>query len=89
MGELDAAAPNFDEALRFARQTGHTKGEAVCLANLGWIALYRGDAAATTRLAQESLRFCCQLGERELMAECLELLAVAGSHTGRPGVLPG
>lgn len=92
VGEREAAALRFDEAYVLARQSGHTKGVAVSLANLGWIALYRKEAARTVALAKESLRLCCQLGEREIMAECLELLAVAAIDTGdtwRSAVLSG
>jgi predicted ATPase/DNA-binding XRE family transcriptional regulator len=91
-GQRDVAAPLFDEACALARQAGHTKGVAVSLANLAWIALYRGDMPGTVAPAQESLRLCCQLGEREVLAECLEILAIAADHGGaarRAAVLSG
>ncbi len=53
---------------------------AVSLANLGWANLYQGNADRASALARQSLRLCCQLGEREMMAECLELLSSAELH---------
>lgn len=67
----------FEEAHELAKSIGHTKGVAVSLANLAWIALRRGDWARSINLAQDSLRLCHLLGEREVMAECLEILAFA------------
>lgn len=84
MEERDAAGPCFIEAYELAQRMGHTHGVAVSLANLGWIALYEGDNARAVSLAQESLRLCHMLGEREVLAECLEMLAVALAKAGEP-----
>ncbi len=82
LGDPAAAAPLFEEAGLLARQMEHTKGVAVSLINLGWIALYERNASHTLTLAEEGLRLCCQLGERELMAECIGLLALATLYGG-------
>jgi hypothetical protein len=83
MGQNTAAGPLFDEAYGCAQRVGHTRGIAVSLANLAWIAHYQGDTRQTAGLAQQSLRLCCQLGESELEAECLELLAIAAVAKGQ------
>lgn len=82
LGEVEVAAGHFDEAHRIVEDMGHTKGRTVTLANLGWIALQRGEVARSITLAQESLRLCYLLGEREVFAECLEILASAAVHGG-------
>jgi non-specific serine/threonine protein kinase len=55
---------------------------AVSLANLSWTALYQADLKQTHTLAQESLRLCCLLGEQEVLAECLDVLAVVALRKG-------
>lgn len=74
--ERDKAEALFSEAHKIARQAGHTKGVAVSLANLGWSALERDDLAPALTFTTESLRLCHLLGERDVLAECLEALTV-------------
>ena len=52
------------------------------MVNLGRIALAEGDAARATALAQDSVRLCHLLGERELLLEGLELLMAAAVGEG-------
>lgn len=78
----DQAAAHFDEAFQLAQGMGHSKGIAVSLANLGWIALHRREASRAIALAQHSLRVCYSLGERELVAECLDIQARAAAIEG-------
>lgn len=75
LGAWDTAALLFDQGHELAQQAGHLKGIAVAQANLGWIALHQGDPTRAARLARESLQQCHLLGEREVLAECLEILA--------------
>jgi predicted ATPase/DNA-binding XRE family transcriptional regulator len=82
LGDPLAAAPLFDEALTLAQQLQHTKGVAVSLINLGWIAHFAGVPQRARAMAHRGLHLCCRLDERELMTECLELLAVATSVNG-------
>lgn len=82
IGEYTAATPLFEEAYVLAQQMQHTKGIAVSLTNLGWVAHYTGSPMRTQPLAQAALRLCCRLDERELMAECLDLLAIATVANG-------
>ncbi|MCU0487660.1 MAG: tetratricopeptide repeat protein [Anaerolineales bacterium] len=82
IGEVAIAGERFAEAVGLARRTGHTKGVAVSLANLGWIALEQDDLPAALTQATESLRLCHLLGEREVLAECLEILVVAAARQG-------
>lgn len=83
IGERGEAAFLFSEAHELSRQLGHTKGVAVSLANLGWIAVFRSDLGQAAAHASESLRLCCSLGEREVLAECLEVLAITAAREGR------
>jgi predicted ATPase/DNA-binding XRE family transcriptional regulator len=82
IGECTAATPLFEEAHLLAQQMQHTKGIAVSLTNLGWVAHYTGNPARAQTLAKAGLRLCCQLDERELIVECLELLAIATVANG-------
>lgn len=75
LGRRAEAAPFFHEAFALARQLGHTRGEAISLVNLGWLALYAGEMAEANRLVRESLCLCYLMGEREMLAEGLEILA--------------
>jgi predicted ATPase len=75
-GEPVFAERNFNEAYELARDIGHTKGIAVSQVNLGWIAHYQEAYTQARTLATESLRLCRLLGEKEVMAECLEILAI-------------
>jgi predicted ATPase/transcriptional regulator with XRE-family HTH domain len=85
VGAWDAAAALFDEAYGLSQQAGHVKGIAVSLANLGWVALHQRDIARAASLARHSLRVCHLLGEREVLAECLEILAAAAATEGDAG----
>lgn len=84
IGAYTDAAPLFEEARRLAQQMHHVRGIAVSLINLGWVEHYMGVPTRTMRLAQSGLRLCCRLGERELMAECVELLALATLECDKP-----
>jgi predicted ATPase/transcriptional regulator with XRE-family HTH domain len=85
VGAWDAAAGLFDEAYALAQHAGHVKGVAVSLANQGWVALHQREVARAASLARHSLRVCHLLGEREVLAECLEILAAAASLAGDAG----
>jgi hypothetical protein len=82
VGAWDAAAGLFGEAHELAERAGHVKGVAVSQANLGWIALHRGEMAQAATLARDSLHLCHLLGEREVLAECMEILAATSSAEG-------
>lgn len=81
-GEMALAGELFDEAYSIAWRTGHVKGIAVSLANQSWISLYQDDLRHTAALASESLSLSVQLGEREIIAECLEVLTVLAVRGG-------
>jgi predicted ATPase/transcriptional regulator with XRE-family HTH domain len=92
IGECATATPYFEEAHLLAQRMQHIKGIAVALTNLGWVAFYTGNLARAQALAKAGLRLCCPLNERELMAECLELLAIATVANGdanRAAILSG
>jgi non-specific serine/threonine protein kinase len=79
VGQWEVAATLFEEARAVAGRAGHVKGIAVSLVNLGWIALHAGDTGRAAALSRDSVRLCHLLGEREVLAECLEILADAAA----------
>lgn len=81
-GEYDKATKLFFEAHKIAQKIGHVKGIAVSLTNLGWTALERDDLGSASACTMESLRLCHLLGEREVLAECLEILLVIAVKEG-------
>lgn len=81
-GEQLLAQALFGEALELAKLKGHTRGIAVSLANLAWVILSRGDNMRAIELAEESLLLCYELGERQVLAECLEILVVVAVRDG-------
>lgn len=85
VGAWDAAAALFGEAHELAQAAGHVQGVAVSQANLGWIALHQGQPAQAAALARNSLHMCHLLGEREVLAECIEILAAAAMAEGDGG----
>jgi predicted ATPase len=82
-GEQEQAAELFVDAYERAQQIQHIKGIAVSQINLAWIALERSDLAQAAAQAQASLRLCCSLREREVLAECLDALVVAAAKAGQ------
>lgn len=85
MGHLAAADHLFDEALGLARSVEHTHGIAVSLVNLGWIALYEERLEVSAGLVRDGVLLCHVLGEREVLAEGLEVLAMARACAGDLG----
>lgn len=85
MGAWRAAAALFNEAYALAQRAGHVKGVAVSLVNQGWVTLHQGNMARAACLARHSLCICHLLGEREVLAECLEMLAAAAAAEGESG----
>jgi tetratricopeptide (TPR) repeat protein len=64
-----------EEALRYRRIAGDTRGEAETLGNLGALAQLRGNLAEARRLYQESLTLRRRLGDRHGIAVILNNLA--------------
>jgi len=82
MGKHQEAAELFAGAAKLALEIGNTRGIAVSLVNLGWISLAQNKPVTAKTQATESLNLCHLLGERELLAECLELLVVIAEKDG-------
>ncbi len=90
LGKWGLAGEYFEEALALARQLRHTRGVAISLLNLSWIALQDGRVGQAARLGQAGLRLSHLLGERELAAEGLEIAAateLAGGELHRAAIL--
>lgn len=84
-GQCELAASFFTDAHTYAGLAGHSKGIAVSLTNLGWIALHQSDLPRAVRAATQSLLLCYQLKEPEVLAENLEMLAIAAARQGHAG----
>ena len=82
-GSAEAAAL-FQQAFEIAQRVGHTEGVAISLVNLGWIALAEETPDRASRLAMDALRLCHLLEEREVLAECMELLGAISQRSGDP-----
>ncbi len=85
LGKRDGAEALFAEASDMAESIGHIKGKAVSLTNLGWIKLCESNPLNAITLASESVRLCQLLGEREVLAENLDILAAAAMIEGDAG----
>ncbi len=83
-GRLDAAEAHLRRWLDWCRQLDGDVGEALILAELGFVAEQRGDAAGALALHQEGYAVAKTTGDPRSMALALEglagALAVAGRH---------
>jgi tetratricopeptide (TPR) repeat protein len=81
-GDVDGGWRLNEEALRYRRIAGDTRGEAETLGNLGALAQLRGDLAEARRLYQESLTLRRRLGDRHGIALILNNLAELAEMEG-------
>ncbi|GHF18764.1 hypothetical protein GCM10017786_60650 [Amycolatopsis deserti] len=83
-GRVEAAAAEFEEALRVYRELGDDVFAARVLNHLAHTALARGDLSGADRLARQALAGAVEQGERQGMAEGLETLAALAARRDRP-----
>ncbi|MFF8653463.1 AfsR/SARP family transcriptional regulator [Streptomyces huasconensis] len=86
-GDLDAAERLLTPWLDFNRRFGVVSGTALVLAQLGYVAEQRGDAARAERLHRESLAAARAGGDNRAVALALEGLAGARSLAADPAAL--
>ncbi|GAA3987949.1 BTAD domain-containing putative transcriptional regulator [Allokutzneria multivorans] len=77
-GKLDVAEAHIHSMLDWQRDADHAPGDALLLAELGFIAEARGDAARALRLHQESLAAAEKTGDPRAVALATE--GLAGAH---------
>ncbi|RSM82499.1 AfsR/SARP family transcriptional regulator [Kibdelosporangium aridum] len=83
-GKLDIAETLFQNVLDWHRQADYTPGDALILAELGFIAELRGDARKAMDLHQKSLAEAEKTGDARAVALALEGLAGAHALDGSP-----
>ena len=83
-GRLDAAETQLRHVLRWQTRMSFEPGIALVLAELGFVAEQRGDAAASLRLHLEGWAAARSTGDARALAFALEGLAGAHAADGRP-----
>lgn len=83
-GRLDAAETQLRQVLRWQTRMAFEPGIALVLAELGFVAEQRGDAAASLRLHLEGWTAARNTGDARALAFALEGLAGAHAADGRP-----
>ncbi|MFF9895633.1 BTAD domain-containing putative transcriptional regulator [Streptomyces longispororuber] len=86
-GDLDAAERHLTPWLDFNRRFGIVSGTALVLAQLGYVAEQRGDAARAEHLHREGLAAARAAGDNRAVALALEGLAGARSLATDPAAL--
>jgi hypothetical protein len=81
-GDLDAAEARMRDLLDWNRHTGYQPGAAFALAELGFIAEQRGDAATAEHRHRASLEAARATGDRRAVALAVEGLAGSASLIG-------
>jgi predicted ATPase/DNA-binding CsgD family transcriptional regulator len=87
--EQDTAQTNLEEALRLHQESGHLWGIAVGFCDLAGLSMVQGDYSAARSSYEACLQHANAIGDKLLMASCLEGLAstVVG-QTGEAESLP-
>ncbi|MFD9883203.1 BTAD domain-containing putative transcriptional regulator [Streptomyces alboflavus] len=83
-GRLDAAETQLRHVLQWLSRMSYEPGIALVLAELGFVAEQRGDAAASLRLHLEGWAAARNTGDARALAFALEGLAGAHAAGGRP-----
>ena len=84
MASYQQAADDYGEALDIATGIGDLSARPLLLAELGWVALMRGDVAVAAQLAAESVGFAEEFVNRRVLAHALRLHGETLLRRGRP-----
>jgi predicted ATPase/class 3 adenylate cyclase len=84
LGAYQLAADEYGDALELATAIGDLSARPLLLAELGWVALLRGDVAVAQQLAAESVGFAEESVNRRVLAHALRLQGEAWLRRGRP-----
>jgi non-specific serine/threonine protein kinase len=80
----DAATPLLEEALEQSRAAGFDWGVGMCQANLGRIALERGDLVTAREHARQSLQVWLMMGDQLRIVRLLERIAAIAAADRQP-----
>jgi predicted ATPase/DNA-binding XRE family transcriptional regulator len=81
-GEAERAERAFEEALASARRLKNAALTQIALLHLAQAALARDDHAGANRMLEEGIRLHRQIGDRVMLAQILETLALVTSSRG-------
>ncbi|MFL6097447.1 MAG: ATP-binding protein [Blastococcus sp.] len=84
VGAYQLAADEYGDALELATSIGDLSARPLLLAELGWVALLRGDVAVAQQLAGESVGFAEEFVNRRVLAHALRLHGETLLRRGRP-----
>jgi predicted ATPase/class 3 adenylate cyclase len=84
LARYQEAADRYGDALDLATRIGDLSARPLLLAELGWVALLRGDVPVADRLAVEAAELADDLGNRRVLAHALRLRGEALVRRGRP-----
>jgi tetratricopeptide (TPR) repeat protein len=82
--EFALAADLFEESVAIDKQRGDEWGAAITASNLGVVRIEQGDSEAGTKLITEAMLSLAALDDMDGVASCLEAMAAAHIHDGRP-----
>ena len=85
LGEWDAAASYWEQALAVARRVGDRRHEALVLSQMGFGEAARGRYGPAIGLLERAVQAFRALGERRRVAEILNDLGMVWRDIGRPG----
>lgn len=85
LGDYRAAEGAYGDALDIATAIGDLSARPLLLAELGWVALLRGEIVTAERLASEGAELAEDLGNRRVWAHALRLQGEALMRRGDPG----
>jgi non-specific serine/threonine protein kinase len=82
-GDSEQATVFLDESLALFREIGDSSNIAIGLIHSALAALTQGEHGQVQMLAEESLEFLQRAGNRQHIADCLEIMAGAAGAQGR------
>ena len=85
LGDYQAAEDAYGDALALASSIGDLSARPLLLAELGWVALLRGDVVTAERLSVEAAELAEDLGNRRVLAHALRLQGEALLRRGDLG----
>ena len=81
-GQFGEATAQFEEALELHRERGDERGQAACLAQLGWLASARGEVDAASASSTRSLAIAEEIGAWDVASVARSTLADLAAKRG-------
>ncbi len=81
-GQFAEASARFEEALELYREPADERGQAACLAQLGWLASARGEVDAASASSTRSLAIAEEIGAWDVASVARSTLADLASQRG-------